>query len=489
MVMGFFTICAGVVLLQLSKSAKDVPDTAVFAGNLDQIRTIAEQEQPETEPKADAIRGSGLGTIVRRFSTARQKMELNEAKRLNDEKRAELESIGENDQYEWDGLRRRRTTLSKPSIGSFRPISTIRPISSLEPPDLPRTSTPRAGSRQHPPLGMSHFPSYDEADEEEPNRPYTASSGGLHTSFFGSLRDRARSTFSPTTSVRDFGRQGEQSPMHPVPLTEISLPRYKGDGSSGYDDHNREHVYGLPDGLQHPQDTAYLGADLSVRERAVSGASSNAHVQFAEPSLQRPGTGNSAPEPPPHSARRQFSFHNVFRKPAVGAHDNEPLPKRESVPRKTIGSRGSSHIPVKGATEEERLGLVKGDTHTLPHGYDGEDDDVESSASTDSWELEGKSKGVATASALPIIERGRGRAFSIEEERIDIAAAKRYSAQDKEEGTSGFGSSGKSSDDDEYEKRRLRWEKQGRKSPPDRRGPPRGNGGGGAGQGSSASFI
>jgi hypothetical protein len=33
--MGFFVICAGVVLLQLSKSAKDVLDTAVFAGDLD----------------------------------------------------------------------------------------------------------------------------------------------------------------------------------------------------------------------------------------------------------------------------------------------------------------------------------------------------------------------------------------------------------------------------------------------------------------------
>ena len=70
-VMGFFVICAGVVLLQLSKSAKDVPDTAVFAGDLDQLRTIAEQEQPESEPKADAIRGAAA--IVRRFSTARQK--------------------------------------------------------------------------------------------------------------------------------------------------------------------------------------------------------------------------------------------------------------------------------------------------------------------------------------------------------------------------------------------------------------------------------
>jgi len=50
--MGFFQICAGVVLLQLSKSAKNVPDAEVFRGDLDQVRTVAEQEEPEYEPKA-----------------------------------------------------------------------------------------------------------------------------------------------------------------------------------------------------------------------------------------------------------------------------------------------------------------------------------------------------------------------------------------------------------------------------------------------------
>ncbi len=66
--MGFFQICAGVVLLQMSKSAKDVPDAAVFKGDLNQVREIAEVEQPETEPKADAIRGAAA--IIRRFSVS-----------------------------------------------------------------------------------------------------------------------------------------------------------------------------------------------------------------------------------------------------------------------------------------------------------------------------------------------------------------------------------------------------------------------------------
>src|SRR5271169_257446 len=92
-VMGFLVICSGVVLLQLSKSAKDVPDVAVFTGDLDQVRTIAEQEQPETEPKADAIRGAAA--IVRRISVARQKMEMDEARRLHEDRLRDLEPIGE----------------------------------------------------------------------------------------------------------------------------------------------------------------------------------------------------------------------------------------------------------------------------------------------------------------------------------------------------------------------------------------------------------
>lgn len=120
-VMGFLVICSGVVLLQLSKSAKDVPDAALFAGDLNQIHTIAEQEQPESEPKADAIRGAAA--LVRRFSTVREKMEIEEMRRLHMEKEQErLESLSENGppQFEWDGLRRRRTT-SEPNNPPFQP--------------------------------------------------------------------------------------------------------------------------------------------------------------------------------------------------------------------------------------------------------------------------------------------------------------------------------------------------------------------------------
>lgn len=343
-VMGFFVICAGVILLQLSKSAKDVPDTAVFAGDLDQVRTIAEQEQPETEPKADAIRGAAA--IVRRISVARHKMELAEAKRLHEEKQRDLEPIGENEQpYEWDGLRRRRTTIGSQSS---RRLTT---------PHLPHTPTP------HPPLGMSHFPTEEELDDDDDHRPSTA---GLGSSFMGTIRSRARSMVSHN---RD---STAQSPMHPVPLTEISVPGYK-NGENPYGTaEGSEHIYGLPPGLKNHK-TAYEGAG-------------NEHVHFQENAREQLGSrGSQGPIPPPHSARRQFSFHNVFRK-GQSPVPEEPMPLRMPAPRKGLGSRQSSATAAKGATEEERLGLVKGDTSTGLPQY--EDDDTD-----EDWELEKKRRG------------------------------------------------------------------------------------------------
>lgn len=302
-IMGFLTICSGVVLLQLSKSAKDVPDAAVFAGNLDQLRTIAEQEQPESEPKADAIRGTAA--IIRRLSSARQKMELAEARRLHDEMHMDLEPLGEDEQIEWDGLRRRRTTL-----GSAR-----RPYTSYTSPRPP--ATPVA----HPPLGMSHFPTEDE--HEAQGRP---DAGGLGSSLLGSFRTRARSMV-PGPIRHD----PLQSPMHPVPLTEIAIPGYK-----------EERGYDMP---MHEQKTAY-----------------DAHASF--------GSGGLAP-PPHQTARRQFSFHNVFRKSAASTVEDVDERERERdvgshKARLGLGSRGTSHSAAgaKGATEEERLGLVKGDSRS-----------------------------------------------------------------------------------------------------------------------------
>ncbi|KAL7273117.1 hypothetical protein RUND412_004049 [Rhizina undulata] len=106
-VLGFLQICAGVVLLQLSKSAKHVPDTEIFRGGLNQVRVVAEQSEPESEPKADTIRGAA--TIIRRLSTSRQKREAEEARHAAEDRIRELN--GEGGDLE-NNSRRRRNTLS-----------------------------------------------------------------------------------------------------------------------------------------------------------------------------------------------------------------------------------------------------------------------------------------------------------------------------------------------------------------------------------------
>ncbi|KAG0649366.1 Magnesium transporter nipa2 [Hyphodiscus hymeniophilus] len=382
-VMGFFVICAGVVLLQLSKSAKDVPDSAVFAGDLDQVRTIAEQEQPESEPKADAIRGAAA--IVRRFSVARQKMEMEEVKRLHNEKLQDLEPIGENEHIEWDGLRRRRTTFGTQRSG--RSGGTSSPFPTFE-----GTHGTIRTPVQHPPLGMSYFPTESDLDPDE-ERPNTA---GFGSSFLGSIRSRAKSMVVPG-QIRPLGsgNPNVQSPMHPVPLTEISIPSYAGqhDGTgNAYYGHDgqQDHVYGLPPGIR-DQKTEY------------EGAGGERHITIAEdPNSHRTGSSRSTlhpdsigPTPPPHSARRQFSFQNVFRKGQAQAPHEEHQPQsRSPMIRKGLGQRKTSGPQTKGATEEEQLGLVKGDTRTgrNPTALDYEDEDYERTDEEDEDEFIGDDK-------------------------------------------------------------------------------------------------
>ena len=65
---------------------KDYPDGPEFDGSLDLVRVITEQERPETEPSADAIRGAAA--IVRTLSVTRQKVEAEEARRARREAEA-----------------------------------------------------------------------------------------------------------------------------------------------------------------------------------------------------------------------------------------------------------------------------------------------------------------------------------------------------------------------------------------------------------------
>ncbi|KAL6872828.1 magnesium transporter NIPA domain-containing protein [Trichoderma novae-zelandiae] len=292
-VLGFLTICSGVVLLQLSKSAKDVPDAAVFNGDLDQIHTIAEQPQPETEPKADAIRGAAA--IIRRISNARLRMEAEELKRLHDEKAAEaMAPISEDGQplYEWDGLRRRRTIASSMRSRSTR-LST--PI-----PPSPAPPTP------HPPLGMSHFPTEGDLSEHDGNNV------NVFSSLAGTIRGRRSrhhqhhvlpvSELDEDEEEIQYGIDKVRSPMHPLPLTHIAIPESKPDDEAGaYYGPTRQQSYFSHDNV----DTEYRGA-------------------AASPHLL-------GPTPPPHGGtRRQFSF-NVFRRtPQPSEEEQVGLVKEDS---------------------------------------------------------------------------------------------------------------------------------------------------------------
>ena len=309
-VLGFLTICSGVVLLQLSKSAKDVPDAAVFTGDLDQIQTIAEQEQPESEPKADAIRGTAA--IMRQLSTARQKMEADELRRMHNEKRMEsMEPISEDGQprYEWDGIRRRRTVAQ-----NQRARATTSPTRMQSPPPpLP------TGRSQHPPLGMSQFPSSEDEDEEE--EADNNSRPNLFASIAGTLRGRSRTNASmPTYEDEYLPRRTStkaHSPLHPVPLTEINVAHdQSAEASTSYFGRPQDRPI-LP---RHQQsDTEYRGASRSGLSSA-----GKSHI------TKSAGASASSLVAPPsgHGAKRQFSFQRVFRKHS-------------------------------GPSEEERVGLVR----------------------------------------------------------------------------------------------------------------------------------
>ncbi|KAI4088765.1 MAG: hypothetical protein LQ339_008665 [Xanthoria mediterranea] len=327
MVLGFLQICAGVVLLQLSKSSKDVPDATVFSGDLDQVRTVAEQEEPESEPKADAIRGAAA--IIRRISMSRQKMEAEEAKRVHEERlRDQMEPIGENERVEWDGLRRRKTVLDGPSRG------------------LQRRKT------LHPPLGMAYFPDDDDIRDSRGNPDDDEEQQRVDAGFMNSLKRRAQSSLHPGQWRN--GPPDARSPMHPVPLTDVNVLPYKGvdnplhppqaDGSA-----DATHAFGLPQGLNSPRTTS----DDALRRLA--------------PPLHHQSQSSLAPTPPLHSAKRQFSFQNAFkrRRSDVQAESSDAV---RPVSRSGLGSRSGNKNPLlKSATEEERLGLVKGDsTHSIP---------------------------------------------------------------------------------------------------------------------------
>lgn len=241
----------------------------------------------------------------------------------------DLQPIGENEHIEWDGLRRRRTTIgTNPSIRSRGNSTPFPPYESVVQPATP-----------HPPLGMSHFPDPEDESDHDEERPTTSVS----------LFTRAKSILIPPHNRQSSaGSHDTQSPMHPVPLNEIAVPPYRSQ-TDGIYEHD---AYGLP---LRDQKTEYQGVG-------------SRHITIPDdPVLNRPTSSGSSllqpgPTPPPHSARRQFSFQNIIHPRGHRPQDDNQAQPRS--PKIRLGQRKLSHgAQVKGATEEERLGLVKGDTN------------------------------------------------------------------------------------------------------------------------------
>lgn len=385
------------VLLQLSKSAKDVPDAAIFKGDLDQVRTVAEQEEPESEPKADAIRGAAA--IIRRLSQSRKKHEAAEAKRIHEDRlKDQMESIGEDEQVEWDGLKRRKTTLSGPQ-GSLRRQKTV-----------------------HPPLGMARFPDEEEDHESRPRSTDVMGSGG--GAFNGGFMD----SFRRGSSGRFKARKSKSLSTGTPGLTELPLPPdASGEPAAAQvpGAMEMEHVYGLPPNFR--------GADgAGDVDTEYHGKYDGKHILLAEEIRPVASRGSSlAPTPPPH-AKRQFSFSNVFNRHKHDAPSSSEATHEHHRPlsRLGVGSRRSSKEPttpgLKTATEEERLGLVKGDSTnmlTLP--------DYTENSDEEDWQLEGKPGASHTTGHVPLI---REEEKESDEERPDVPDKDTPNVGESEEG-------------------------------------------------------
>jgi hypothetical protein len=143
------------------------------------------------------------------------------------------------------------------------------------------------------------------------------------------------------------------SPLYPVALTEFKVHNGKSDSpivpyGPGSFEEAEEHIYGLPTGLRKEQNgkAAFGAAQPSPRSKPLP----------AKPPPSPAGLKS------PHEARRQFSFSNFLHRNSRTPVDSDERPPT----RPGIGSRGESQEQrraMKTATEEERLGLVKGDSH------------------------------------------------------------------------------------------------------------------------------
>ncbi len=188
-----------------------------------------------------------------------------------------------------------------------------------------------------PPLGMSHFP--DPNDEDTEQGP----------GFFENLRHRAQSVIRHPTpgDPQDAMDDSVRSPIHPVALTDIKVHNSKMDspiapyGPGSFED-AQERIYGMPAGQLKNERGITVAAQPSPRSKPLPAKPASS------PALR-----------PAQEARRQFSFTNFLR-PGSRTQDVDPTPRPQLVHR---ASSNEQKRAFKNGSEEERLGLVKGDSH------------------------------------------------------------------------------------------------------------------------------
>ena len=321
-----------------------------------------------------------------------------------------MEPIGEDEQVQWDGLRRRKTTLeSNRSGGSLQRQKTI-----------------------HPPLGMAHFPDDDSIwnNDSRPASTDVHGGGGFHGKFMPSFgRKHSQVTRTQSLNADDpMSPSASQKVMQSRPNTTIAaLPpqeediayhgAHSGDGAMELDTvHGSQYPFAPPSPNSQGRPIMWSqDVEDAARLRGLSAGSS------------------IAPTPPPHGNKRQFSFQNVFhrhhkddpKKPASSssdrAHSFYPSEPVSSSSRPTsrlgIGKRRTSNKDegAKTQTEEERLGLVKGDSNNMLQLPEYTESPLHSDNDSDDWVLENKS------SLLPEVAR-----LDRETSRTPLIAGEQY---------------------------------------------------------------
>lgn len=399
-VLGFLQICSGVILLQLSKSAKDVPDTQIFTGELDQVKLVAEQTEPESEPKADAIRGTAA--IIRQFSVARRNREAEEAWRVHEERVRELRNPEE--QAEWDGVRRRITYSGDNSFAGRRrnTLSSHSRFPVPAPIDEDTVADEPVGNRRR---SMSvdeamRRKAYPDLENQlsKPLPDARTSIEGDHDTFLNRVRNLFVTKQPSKTSLVDLNAHTAYS-AHEGSTPQIStaeLPtvpnRPRGNTTSSFPEHTiysekfepyihqsaaasspHVHFRTATDKEVHSPPTL-SPTETHVRDWAIKN-SGGAYESVPSSDLSVPGSSSMHP-PSYGGAKRQFSFQTMLNPLPKGRsevdltdseHSGEPEPRPTS--------RGHGHglhmnlRPWKkgNKTEEEMMGLVKGDKAREDH--------------------------------------------------------------------------------------------------------------------------